>query len=85
MPTNAFWAEVQDKGLKFASMYIYAPIIVKPQGGGKPPTGNWLREPSSGWGFWHLCVAPGPQGRVFGMATILEDREKLEMSDLPYC
>ena len=40
MPTNAFWAEVQDKGLKFASMYIYAPIIVKPQGGGKPPTGN---------------------------------------------
>jgi len=48
MPTNAFRAEVQDKGLKFASMYIYAPIIVKRQGDGKLPTGNWLREPSPG-------------------------------------
>ena len=48
MPTNAFWAEVQDKGLKFASMYIYAPIIVKPQGGGKLPMVNWQRERSPG-------------------------------------
>ena len=28
--------------------------------------------------------APGPQGREFDMAAILEDREKLEMIDLPF-
>ena len=39
MPNNAFRAEVQDKGLKFASMSFYAPIIVKPQDGGGGGTG----------------------------------------------
>ena len=51
--------------------FHYAPINVKPPGGrgGELPTGNWLSVPS-----------PGSE---FDMAAILEDRQKLEMSDLP--
>ena len=54
-------------------MYLSnAPINVKPQGGGGGA--GYPREID-----W-ACL---PQGREFDMATILEDQEKLEMSDLP--
>ena len=57
---------------------LYAPINVKPQGGGGGlPAGIWFREPSPGKGCWHL---PLPQGREFDMSAILEDRENLEIS-----
>ena len=63
---------------QYERLRIYAPINVKPQGGGG---GGYSREIDSesfplGRDFdtWSL------QGREFDMASILEDRENMEMS-----
>ena len=51
-------------------------------GGGGGGGDGKLTERAFPWvGILTFSVAPG--GREFDMAAILEDREKLEMSDLP--
>ena len=63
-----------------------APINVKPQGGrggGGRATHGKLTEHAFPWvGILTFKRCPRP-GREFDKTAILEDREKLEMSDLP--
>ena len=54
-------------------------------GGGRRSTHEKLSERAlPGVGILTFTPAPGPQGREFDMVAILEDREKLEMIDLPF-
>ena len=66
---------------------LNAPINVKPQdwrggGGGRATHGKLTEHAFPGVGILKFKRCPRPD-QEFDMAGILEDREKLEMSDLP--